>query len=162
MLRVNMPFLLKLLDQRGISPAEFAREIKESQQTVHNWKARGRYPASKAPKIAKFLKITADELMAGKISDATDKSDIGALSDEEESLVLAWRTLPIEVKQQIHLALQQYQAALLNFPALANGSLVAGLRANRVLEEAQANIRKPTKTTAAVRRPETVRAKKAK
>jgi transcriptional regulator with XRE-family HTH domain len=150
--RMNTAFLLKLLEARNISPAELAREIKESQQTVHNWKARGRYPASKVPKIAKFLRITADELMAGKLAEAVETNELGALSDEEESLVLAWRTLPVEMKQQIHLALQQYQAALLNFPALANGTFSAGLRANQHFEKVQAHSRIPGKASARVKK----------
>ena len=67
--KVNLQFanrLSEMLKERGIKPAEFAREIKISHVAVGNW-LRGAVPKSdKLQKITDFLNVSTDELLHGK------------------------------------------------------------------------------------------------
>lgn len=50
--------LYALLDERRVSAADFAAGIKESAQTVGNWRARGSVPAQKTAKVADALGVS--------------------------------------------------------------------------------------------------------
>lgn len=57
--------LFALLDERRIPAADFAAEIKESAQTVGNWRARGNVPAQKTAKVADALGVRRKWLETG-------------------------------------------------------------------------------------------------
>ena len=51
----------------GLTPAELARRIGESQQVLNNWRRRGAIPGRKLAKVAGALEgVTVEELLTGK------------------------------------------------------------------------------------------------
>lgn len=64
-------------------------------------------------------------------------SDVGELTPEEETLVLAWRALPVGIKKHIHSLCTEYAANRIGLPALANGSYEQAEKANAHLTRAQ-------------------------
>lgn len=63
--------------------------------------------------------------------------DLGALSPEEETLVLAWRALPGNIKRYIHSLCTEYTAIRLGVPEIRNGTYEAAEKANNWIEPAQ-------------------------
>lgn len=79
--------LFRRLREIDKSPADFAREIGENDQVVHNWKKRGAIPAKKLPKVARALNETVDWLLSEE-----KPLNFGAMEDSKH-----YTSLPIEL-----------------------------------------------------------------
>lgn len=58
--------ILELARGLGLTKAELARRIGESQQVLNNWRRRGAIPGRKLVKVARALGVTVEELVARK------------------------------------------------------------------------------------------------
>jgi transcriptional regulator with XRE-family HTH domain len=77
--------MMKLARRLGLSQAEFARLIKESQQVVNNWRRRGAIPGRKLPKVAGALGVTVEELVTVNRPEEPGSYDLARLVRQIES-----------------------------------------------------------------------------
>ena len=75
--------LFALLDERRVSAADFAAGIKESAQTVGNWRARGSVPAQKTAKVADALGVRRKWLETGE----GERDRLPRVAAEQQGLV---------------------------------------------------------------------------
>lgn len=89
------PVIARFLDrlaELGMSQADFARAIKESPQTVQNWKLRGAIPANKIAAVARELRTSADWLLGAAAAPAV-KEGHGRYHAVPARLIEAWSHL---------------------------------------------------------------------
>lgn len=89
--------MLKLAERLGLSQADLAKRIGESQQVLNNWKRRGAIPGRKLAKVAGALEgVTVEELLTGKRPGppAGVKEDPGSYDPETLRVARAIESLP--------------------------------------------------------------------
>jgi transcriptional regulator with XRE-family HTH domain len=67
--------MLELARSRGLTQAELAKRIGESQQVVNNWKRRGAIPGRKLAKLARALGVSVEEILTGQRPRADEPID---------------------------------------------------------------------------------------
>lgn len=141
--------LLNAFEKAGIHKAEIARRCGVSRASVTDW-LNGNTKEVRGPNLvtlAAALKVRPDWLATGKgprepgPDQEAGREIVGELSPEEETLVLAWRALPVEIKRHIHSLCTEYAAIRLGVPALKNGTYEDAEKANGWIEPAQIKAR---------------------